>query len=55
MLGAIDLGYRVIVVKDAVCSGSDGTHDASLSLLANRFSVQLSVTTTDEVLERVAA
>ncbi|MFW8641993.1 cysteine hydrolase family protein [Rhizobium beringeri] len=29
-LGAIDLGYRVILLKDAVCSGADDTHDASL-------------------------
>lgn len=25
-LGAIDLAYRVIVLKDAVCSGADDTH-----------------------------
>jgi nicotinamidase-related amidase len=41
VFGAIDLGYRTVVVKDAVCSGADETHDASLELLGNRFSVQL--------------
>jgi nicotinamidase-related amidase len=41
VFGAIDLGYRTVVVKDAVCSGADATHDASLELLGNRFSVQL--------------
>jgi nicotinamidase-related amidase len=37
-LGGIDLGYRVIVPKDAVCNGADETHDASLILLGNPFS-----------------
>jgi nicotinamidase-related amidase len=52
-LGAIDLGYRVILLKDAVCSGADETHDASLELLGDRFSVQLELTTTEEFLSRV--
>jgi nicotinamidase-related amidase len=51
-LGAIDLGYKVIVVKDAVCSGADETHDASLKLLGDRFSVQLEITTTEDFLGR---
>lgn len=50
VLGAIDLGYRVIVAKDAVCSADDDTHDASLELLANRFSVQATLNTTEEIL-----
>jgi nicotinamidase-related amidase len=49
-LGAMDLGYRVIVLKDAVCSGADETHDASLELLGDRFSVQLDLATTQEFL-----
>jgi Amidases related to nicotinamidase len=49
-LGAIDLGYRVIVLKDAVCSGVDETHDASLKLLGDRFSVQLDLVRTEEFL-----
>lgn len=53
-LGAIDLGYRVILLKDAVCSGADETHDASLELLGDRFSVQLELMTTNEFLGIVA-
>ncbi|MBY5334824.1 cysteine hydrolase [Rhizobium leguminosarum] len=53
-LGAIDLGYHVIVLKDAVCSGSDETHDASLELLHDRFSVQLELIETEEFLRCVA-
>jgi nicotinamidase-related amidase len=52
-LGAIDLGYRVILLKDAVCSGADETHDASLELLGDRFSVQLEISSTEEFLRRV--
>ncbi|WP_410866706.1 hypothetical protein [Paraburkholderia sp. SIMBA_027] len=46
----MDLGYRVIVLKDAVCSGADETHDASLELLGDRFSVQLEITITEDFL-----
>ncbi|RWY75152.1 cysteine hydrolase [Rhizobium sp. WSM1325] len=52
-LGAIDLGYRVIVLNDAVCSGADDTHDASLELLQDRFSVQLELMDTEEFLRCV--
>ncbi|KPH07517.1 cysteine hydrolase (plasmid) [Rhizobium acidisoli] len=52
-LGAIDLGYRVIVLKDAVCSSADDTYDASLELLHDRFSVQLELMETEEFLRDV--
>jgi nicotinamidase-related amidase len=47
VLGAIDLGYRVALLSDGICSGADGTHDAALKLLGDRFSVQLEITTTE--------
>lgn len=37
VLGAIDLGYHVTVLSDAICSGADETHDAALKLLRDRF------------------
>lgn len=49
-LGAVDLGYRVILLKDGVCSGADSTHDAGLKLLGERFSAQLEITGLDEFL-----
>ncbi|OWV78691.1 cysteine hydrolase [Rhizobium sp. N122] len=52
-LGAIDLGYRVIVLKDAVCSSVDDTYDASLELLHDRFSVQLELMEAEEFLRGV--
>jgi hypothetical protein len=39
-------------VKEAICSGTDKTHDASLELLGDRFSVQLEITTTKDFLNR---
>ncbi|NRQ17491.1 cysteine hydrolase family protein [Ensifer sesbaniae] len=48
VLGAIDLGYKVILLKDSVYSSLDETHDASLQLLGNRFSVQLEFATAEE-------
>lgn len=50
ILGAIDLGFRIVVLTDAVCSGTDETHDAAIGLLAQRFSVQLQMVTTEEFL-----
>lgn len=50
VLGGIDLGYRVIVLRDAVCGSADETHDASIKLLGDRFSVQLELMTTEEFL-----
>ena len=50
-LGAVDLGFHVVVVEDAVCSGMDDTHDASLQLLRRRFTSQIRVLPTSEVLE----
>ncbi len=51
LFGAVDRGYRVVIVSDAVCSYSDQTHDAILSLCHQRFSEQLEVASTQELLE----
>jgi nicotinamidase-related amidase len=51
VLGAVDLGYRVVVACDALCSTSDETHDALLLLYRNRFGQQIEVATTDAILE----
>lgn len=53
-LGAIDLGYRAIILTDAVCSGTDETHDASLKLLESRFTAQMEVMLTEAFLSSVA-
>lgn len=53
-LGAIDLGYRVILIKDALCSAFDPTHDASLSVIGSRFSVQADVMELQAFLDSIA-
>jgi nicotinamidase-related amidase len=49
-LGAIDRGFRVILATDALCSSSDATHDALMELYTRRFSQQVEIARTDEVL-----
>jgi nicotinamidase-related amidase len=41
VLDAVDLGYRVIVVTDGICSSSDEGHDALLKVYHQRFSQQI--------------
>lgn len=41
VLAAVDLGYGIVIVKDAICSSSDRSHDDLLDLYARRFSVQI--------------
>jgi nicotinamidase-related amidase len=43
VLAAVDLGYRVILVRDAVCSSSDEGHDALMKMYHQRYSEQLEV------------
>lgn len=49
VLGAVDHGYRVLLVKDAVCSGTDRTHDAALEIFANRFSTHLTICRLEDI------
>jgi nicotinamidase-related amidase len=49
VLGAVDRGYRVVIVADAICSSADETHDASMALYANRYAQQVETARTAEV------
>jgi nicotinamidase-related amidase len=51
-MSAVDLGYRVILVRDAVCSSSDAGHDALLSLYHRRYSEQIETANAQDVLSR---
>jgi nicotinamidase-related amidase len=51
VLGAIDRGFRVALVTDAVCSSQDETHDALMELYRSRFSEQVEPVTVNEVLK----
>jgi nicotinamidase-related amidase len=54
VLGAVDLGYRVIVVRDAICSSSDEGHDALFRVYHRRYSEQIETADAEEVLRRWA-
>lgn len=49
VLGALDLGYRAIVVVDAICSSSDEGHDALMEILSTRFHQQIELATVEMV------
>ena len=51
ILDAIDLGYRIVMAGDAVCSSSDASHDAILDLFRRRFDVQVEVAEVAEILD----
>lgn len=52
VLGAVDLGYPVVLVHDGVCSSSDEGHDALLRLYRGRFSEQIATASAEEVIAR---
>jgi nicotinamidase-related amidase len=54
IMGAVDHGYRVILVRDGVCSSSDEGHDALLELYHRRFSAQIETADAETILSRWA-
>jgi nicotinamidase-related amidase len=52
VLGAVDLGYRLILVTDEVCSSSDEGHDALLQVYNRRYSEQIETATAQAILSR---
>jgi len=50
VLDAVDRGYRVVLAADAVCSSSDQTHDALMTLYHSRFSEQIETAESDAIL-----
>ena len=50
VLDAVDLGFRVVIPVDALCSSSDEMHDALLGLYRNRFSYQIETADTEVIL-----
>lgn len=52
VLGAVDHGYRVVLVTDALCSSSDRAHDAMLTLYHERYGQQVETVTTETILRQ---
>jgi nicotinamidase-related amidase len=50
VLDAVDRGFRVILARDAICSGSDRTHDALVTLYERRFSQQIETASVEQIL-----
>lgn len=50
VMDAVDAGYRVVLAADALCSVSDESHDAMLRHFEARFSQQIEVASTEEIL-----
>jgi nicotinamidase-related amidase len=50
VLGAIDRGFRTVLVTDAICGSADQTHDAVMDLYRSRFSEQIEAVCIEEVL-----
>lgn len=55
VLAAVDLGYRVVLASDALCSVSDRTHDALMTLYHERFGQQIETASVEAILEAWAA
>lgn len=51
VLGAVDHGYRTIIVGDALCSSSDTAHDAQMMLYRSRYGQQVEIVGTDLLIE----
>jgi nicotinamidase-related amidase len=52
VLDAVDLGYRVILVRDAVCSSSDEGHDALMQIYHRRYTEQIEVADASAIVAR---
>jgi nicotinamidase-related amidase len=48
---ALDLGFRVVLPTDALCSAKDSGHDVSITVYRERFHIQLETVTTEQVLD----
>lgn len=51
VLGAVDLGYRIVVATDALCSSSDESHDNLIALYHDRYGQQVETAESLEVLD----
>lgn len=50
VMGAVDLGFRAVLARDALCSASDHTHDVLMTLYHERFGEQIEVAPAEVIL-----
>jgi len=51
VLDAVNIGFRVVIVEDALCSSSDKGHDALMTMYRLRFSEQIDLITAEGLME----
>ena len=51
VLSAVDFGFRVVIVEDALCSSSDEGHDALMTMYRSRLQEQIDVVEAAELFE----
>ena len=52
VLDAVDIGYRVIVVREVVCGSSDEGHDVLMRLYHGRYTEQIETGDAATILRR---
>ena len=51
VLDAVNIGFRVVIVEDALCSSSDAGHDALMTMYRIRFSEQIDLISSEHLRE----
>lgn len=51
VLDAVDLGYRVVLVEDGLCSSSDAGHDALMTMYRSRYGAQIDLLPSESLFE----
>jgi nicotinamidase-related amidase len=52
VLDAVDIGYRVVVARDAICSSSDEGHEMLMRLYHTRYTEQIETADAETILGR---
>jgi nicotinamidase-related amidase len=50
VMQAVDLGLRIVLPSDALCSGHDKIHDALMTFYRERFTSQVQTVTTEQII-----
>ena len=51
VLDAVNVGFRVVIVEDALCSSSDQGHDALMTMYRLRFTEQIDLVTAEVLMD----
>jgi nicotinamidase-related amidase len=51
VMSAVDIGFRIVIVEDALCSSSDVGHDALMTMYRTRCHGQVDLVTAEELAE----